>query len=81
MLAYVQTTPPPHPLRKNQEKRRLLIAVVNRVPVHISINNFLLLFHQTVEKALTDQHESGLFKSTYTVILLDILNLYSEARF
>jgi len=48
-IACVQTSPLP---QKNRE---------NRVPVYICINYFLLLFHPTVEKVLTDQHDWGLF--------------------
>ena len=40
----------PLSLRKNREKRRLWIAVVNRVPVYICINYFVVL-SLTVEKA------------------------------
>ena len=39
----------PPSLRKNREKRRLWIAVVNRVPAYICINYFVLSV--TVEKA------------------------------
>ena len=46
-IACVQTSPS---LRKNREKRRLWIAVVNRVPVYICINYFFVL-SLTVEKA------------------------------
>ena len=40
ILACVQTSPS---LRKNQERRRLWIAVVNRVPVYICINYIFVL--------------------------------------
>ena len=81
LCASLCTDDPLNSLRKNREKRRLWIAILNCVPVHISTNYFLLLFHLTVEKMLTDQHDSGLFKSMYAVILSDVLNLFSQARF
>ena len=48
-LACVQTSPLPQEL-KNRERRRLRIAVVNRVPVYICIN-YLFVLSLTVEKA------------------------------
>ena len=45
---------------KLPRKHSLCIAVINRVLVYICINYFLCVFSLTVEKVLTDQHDSGL---------------------
>ena len=71
-IACVQTSPSP---QKNWRERCLWIAIINCVPVHICVN-FVFVFLLTLEKVLTDQQDSGLLYSMYTVIL----NLHSWAR-
>ena len=66
LIACVQMSPLPQKKIGRRNVCESLSLIVFRLHLH---KLFFLFFSLTVEKVLTDQHDSGLFKSTYTIIL------------